>query len=143
MFFLDRFGFTLEYKLSTCRLASLMVRDPVSCCPGRAKGEKVRYENIVEFSKMRFEGELTRCHEAFKLYGKVCMYCRYMYNRICCWVYNQKFGCCVEMTFCRSGHLHRITGWLRLERTSGGHHVQPLLKEGPSEQDTQAHVQAT
>lgn len=84
VFFLDRFEFSLEYKLSTCHLASLMVRNPVSYCLGRAKGEKVRYESIVEFSKMRFEDELTRCREAFKLYGKVCMYC--MDSRICCWV---------------------------------------------------------
>lgn len=55
VFFLDRFGFSLEYKLSTCHLASLMVRDPVSCYLDRAKGEKMRHESIVEFSKMRFE----------------------------------------------------------------------------------------
>lgn len=34
-----------------------MVGDPVPCCPGRANGEKVKDEGIMEFSKMRCEDE--------------------------------------------------------------------------------------
>lgn len=34
-----------------------MVGDPIPCCLGRANGGKVKYEGIMEFSKMRCEDE--------------------------------------------------------------------------------------
>lgn len=35
----------------------LMVGDPVPCCLGKANGEKLKYEGIVEFSRLRCEDE--------------------------------------------------------------------------------------
>lgn len=57
-------------------LPLLMVGDPVSCCLGRAKGEKVKYECIVEFSKMRCENELDVMKPAEILCGEACLYQR-------------------------------------------------------------------
>ena len=36
---------------------------------------------------------------------------------------------------------HRITGWLTLVGTSGGHVVRPLLQQGHPEQGAQGHTQ--
>ena len=78
-----------------------MVGDPVSCCLGRAKGEKVKYECIVEFSKMRCEGELDVMKPTEILCGEACVYHRdnnpvlvLQFPRSC----NQELRCC-----CRGG----------------------------------------
>lgn len=48
----------------------LMVGDPIPCCLGRANGEKVMYEGIMEFSKMRCEDEQDAMKPAEILHGK-------------------------------------------------------------------------
>lgn len=50
-----------------------MVGDPVSCCLGRAKGEIVKYECIVEFSKTRCEDELDVMKPTEILCGEMCI----------------------------------------------------------------------
>lgn len=48
----------------------LMVGGPVPCCLGRANGEKVKYEAIMEFSKRRCEDEQDAMKPTEVLYGE-------------------------------------------------------------------------
>lgn len=48
----------------------LMVGGPVPCCLGRGNGEKVKYEAIMEFSKMRCEDEQDAMKPTEILHGE-------------------------------------------------------------------------
>lgn len=48
----------------------LMVGDPVPCCLGRANGEKVKDEGIMEFSRLRCEGEQDAMKPTKILHGE-------------------------------------------------------------------------
>lgn len=75
----------------------LMVGDPVPCCLGRANGEKVKDESIMEFSKLKCEVEQATLKPTKILWG------RHVSHRtiILCWGYSclslvAEFSSCTE-----------------------------------------------